>query len=53
MKLIERLHQFEQNVTSIKKESDLMDEFRDLAPYFLYGGYINVHQDYQVFFCFI
>lgn len=52
MKLIERLHQFEQKVTSIKKESALTTEFADLAPYFLYGGYIKVHQihqDYQVY----
>ena len=50
MKLIEILKHFEEKITSGKTEmSDLTSEFKDLAPYFLYGGYIKVHQEYQIY----
>ena len=50
MKLVEKLKEFEETITSNKTEmSDLTREFKDLAPYFLYGGYIKVHQEYQIY----
>lgn len=50
MELIKRLKQFEGKITSSQiGENELTNEFSDLAPHFLYGGYIKVRGDYKVF----
>ena len=48
-KLIEILKEFEKNFNEITDETKLQKVFRDLAPAFLYGGYIQVRQDYKVY----
>lgn len=45
MKLEEELSQFK----GAANESDLQKMFKELAPAFLYGGYIQVRKEYQVF----
>ena len=53
MKLIEKIQQFEKKIISEKIDvsdvSKLTTEFRELAPFFLYGGYIKVREDYKVY----
>ena len=48
-KLIEKLEEFKKNFNEISDETKLQKVFRDLAPAFLYGGYIQVRQDYKVY----
>ena len=48
-KLIEILKQFEEKAVLISNETDLYNLFKELAPAFLYGGYIKVRDDYKVF----
>ncbi len=48
--LKKRLEKFEGNITPSKNDVEkLTNEFTDLAPYFLYGGYIKVREDYKVY----
>lgn len=47
--LIKKLKEFEENVKSVSDESKLQELFRELAPTFLYGGYIQVHNNYRVY----
>ncbi len=48
-KLIESLKQFEQKVKLVSDEAELQSIFKELAPAFLYGGYIQVRNDYRVY----
>ena len=45
MKLEEKLSQF----MGATNESDIQKVFKELAPAFLYGGYIQVRKDYQIY----
>ena len=55
--LIEKLKGFEEKVKELEekydnvsyKEKELQRIFRELAPAFLYGGYIKVRDDYKVY----
>ncbi len=50
MDLIEKLKEFEKNINKIHSEEELQKIFyNDLAPAFLYGGYIKVHEDLRVY----
>lgn len=48
-KLIEKLNEFGENVKSVSTEAKLQNLFEKLAPAFLYGGYIQVRNDYKVY----
>ena len=48
-KLIEKLKEFEKNISNISNEKDLQKSFKNLASSFLYGGYIQVRQDFKVY----
>lgn len=48
-KLIDALNQFEEEIKTVKDDTGLSTIFKKLAPYFLYGGYIQVHNEYKVF----
>ena len=48
-KLIEALKGFEKNITEVSNETELQGLFENLAPSFLYGGYIKVRDDYRVY----
>lgn len=48
-KLIDALNQFQEEVKIVKDDAELSTIFKKLAPNFLYGGYIQVHNDYKVF----
>lgn len=48
-KLIESLKQFEEKVNVVSNETELQSIFKELAPAFLYGGYIQVRNDYRVY----
>ena len=47
--LIESLKQFEEKANTVSNETELQSIFKELAPAFLYGGYIQVHDEYRVF----
>lgn len=48
--LKEILNEFENQVIGVTKEEELQKIFKDLlAPAFLYGGYIQVRNDYEVY----
>ena len=47
--LIDALNQFQEEVKVVKNETELSTIFKKLAPNFLYGGYIQVNNDYKVF----
>ena len=50
MDLIEKLKEFEKNIKNVYDEEKLQETFyKDLAPAFLYGGYIKVREDYRVY----
>ena len=48
-KLIETLKQFEKRAILVANETGLYNLFKELAPAFLYGGYIKVRDDYKVY----
>lgn len=48
-KLIEKLKDFERKVKNVSNEEELQSIFKELAPAFLYGGYIQVRDDYKVY----
>ena len=48
-KLIDALNQFEEEIKTVKDDTELSTIFEKLAPNFLYGGYIQVHNEYKVF----
>ncbi len=48
-KLIDALNQFEEEIKTVKDDTELSTIFKKLAPNFLYGGYIQVHNEYKVF----
>lgn len=47
--LIESLKQFEEKANTISNETELQNIFKELASSFLYGGYIEVHNNYRVY----
>ena len=47
--LIEQLKSFEGKVSKISNEKELQSIFSELAPAFIYGGYIKVRDDYKVY----
>lgn len=50
MDLIEKLKEFEKNIKNVSDEKKLQETFyKDLAPAFLYGGYIIVREDFKVY----
>ena len=48
-KLIEKLQKFENKINGISNETELQSLFEELAPAFLYGGYIKVRNNYKVY----
>lgn len=48
-KLKNALNAFETNVKNVSNEIDLQSLFHELAPVFLYGGYIQVRNEYKVY----
>ena len=48
-KLIEKLKEFNENINGESNINDIQEKFEELAPIFLYGGYIKVRDDYKVF----
>ncbi len=47
--LIEKLNEFGKNAKDLSDEAKLQKLFEDLAPAFLYGGYIQVRNEYKVY----
>ena len=47
--LIESLKQFEAKANTVSNETELQSIFKELTPAFLYGGYIQVHDEYRVY----
>ena len=47
--LKKKLEDFEKQINENTKEEDLQTLFEKLAPAFLYGGYIQVRNDYKVY----
>ena len=47
--LIESLKLFQAKVNGQTTLEELTAEFEKLAPIFLYGGYINVRNDYHIY----
>ena len=47
--LTNALTQFEAKAKMVSNETELQSIFKELAPAFLYGGYIKVRKDYQVY----
>ena len=47
--LIEKLNEFGKNAKDLSDEAKLQKLFEDLAPAFLYGGYIQVRSEYKVY----
>ena len=47
--LTNALTQFEAKAKVVSNETELQNIFKELAPAFLYGGYIKVREDYQVY----
>ena len=48
-KLIEKLNEFNEIINGESKMEDIHRMFEELAPVFLYGGYIKVREDYKVY----
>ncbi|SEW15794.1 hypothetical protein SAMN04487850_1888 [Prevotella aff. ruminicola Tc2-24] len=48
-RLIDALKDFETTANKVSNETELQSLFERLAPVFLYGGYINVRNDYKVY----
>ena len=48
-KLVETLKQFEEKANAVSNETELQSIFKELAQAFLYGGYIQVRDDYRVY----
>ena len=48
-RLIDALKDFETTANKVSNETELQSLFKRLAPVFLYGGYINVRNDYKVY----
>lgn len=48
-KLIDALKQFQEEIKAVKDDAELSPLFMKLAPNFLYGGFIQVRDDYKVF----
>ena len=48
-KLVNELERFNKEINAVISESDLETEFGKLALVFLYGGYIQVRNDYKVY----
>lgn len=48
-KLIEKLKEFNENINGESKYDDIQKKFEELAPIFLYGGYIKVRDDYKIY----
>ena len=48
-KLTEALTQFETKAKAVSNETELQSIFKELAPAFLYGGYIQIRDDYKVY----
>lgn len=47
--LFDKLKDFDKKINASTNETNLDDYFRVLAPSFLYGGYIQVRNDYRVY----
>lgn len=47
--LTKALTQFETKAKAVSNETELQSIFKELAPVFLYGGYIQVRNDYKVY----
>lgn len=47
--LLESLRRFQEKVNEQTALEELTTEFEKLAPVFLYGGYINVRNDYHIY----
>ncbi|MBQ6278021.1 MAG: hypothetical protein IJK62_15095 [Bacteroidales bacterium] len=47
--LIEKLNEFGKKAKDLSNEAELQKLFEDLAPAFLYGGYIQVRNEYKVY----
>ena len=47
--LINQLKSFEKKVCNITNDTELQSIFEELAPAFIYGGYIKVRDDYRVY----
>lgn len=48
-KLIEEIRTFEEKIKNISDTIKLQKLFKELAPAFLYGGYIKIREDYKVY----
>ncbi|MBQ9435035.1 MAG: hypothetical protein IJU33_02800 [Bacteroidales bacterium] len=48
-KLIEKLKEFNENINGESKFDDIQKSFEELAPVFLYSGYINVRDDFKIY----
>ena len=48
-KLIEKLKEFKEIIKGESKIEDIQRMFEEIAPVFLYGGYIKVRDDYKVY----
>jgi len=48
-KLLDALNRFEEEIKTVKNDADLTIIFKRLAPKFLYGGYIQVRDEYKVY----
>lgn len=49
MDLIDKLKEFQKNINGESKFDDIQKQFEELAPVFLYGGYIKVRDDYKIY----
>jgi hypothetical protein len=49
MKLFDKLKEFNANINGESNINDIQNRFEELAPVFLYGGYINVHDDFNLY----
>lgn len=49
MTLLEKLNEFEENIKEKTTVEELQVIFKNLAPAFLYGGYIQVRDEYKVY----
>lgn len=48
MNLFDKLKEFNENINGESSINDIQKRFEELAPVFLYGGYIKVREDYKV-----
>jgi len=49
MNLFDKLKEFNANINGESNINDIQNRFEELAPVFLYGGYINVHDDFNLY----